>query len=190
MVPFISLVSILKHVVGITKHVVGNAKHVVTTISAFSFRMLLLDRILTHIVNHISKTSYHLQNLYCKGGYVLVVSAKPNLITCIAEIFLNAQLVLLAHQPILFAKDHIRRYDHLLDSYLICSLYSLSFPVDPGIPILALHTVLYSETYQTIFFSGIGILNIGLAISRIFRISDQGLDLSNYRISDSQKMIS
>ncbi len=34
------------------------------------FIMLLLDRILTHIVNHLSNTSYHLQYLYCPGGYV------------------------------------------------------------------------------------------------------------------------
>ena len=32
---------------------VGIPRHVVTTISAFSFTMLLLDRILTHIVNHL-----------------------------------------------------------------------------------------------------------------------------------------
>ncbi len=32
------------------KDVVGITRHVVTTISAFSFTMLLLDRILTHIV--------------------------------------------------------------------------------------------------------------------------------------------
>jgi hypothetical protein len=51
MLPFISLV-------GIPKHVVGIAKHVVSTISAFSFIMLLLDRILTQIVNHISNISY------------------------------------------------------------------------------------------------------------------------------------
>ncbi len=80
MVPFISLFGIPKHVVGITKHVV-------TTISAFSFTMLLLDRILTHIVNHLSNTSYHLQYLYCQGGYVY--GAKPNLITCVAYIFLS-----------------------------------------------------------------------------------------------------
>jgi hypothetical protein len=80
MVPFISLVSIPKHVVGITRHVV-------TTISAFSFSMLLLDRILTHIVNHISNTSYHLRYLYCQVGYVF--SAKPNLITCVRYIFLS-----------------------------------------------------------------------------------------------------
>jgi hypothetical protein len=50
--------------------------------------MLLLDRILTHIVNHISNTPYHLQYLYCQGGYVF--GAKANLITCVAEIFLSA----------------------------------------------------------------------------------------------------
>jgi hypothetical protein len=82
MVPFISLVGIPKYVVGITKHVVS-------TIYAFSFIMLLLDRILTHIVNHISNTSYHLQYLYCKGGYGYVFGAKPNLITRVAEIFLS-----------------------------------------------------------------------------------------------------
>jgi hypothetical protein len=49
--------------------------------------MLLLDRILTHFVNHISNTSYHLQYLYCQGGYVF--GAKANLITCVAEIFLS-----------------------------------------------------------------------------------------------------
>jgi hypothetical protein len=58
------------------KDVVDITRHVVTNISAFSFTMLLLDRILTHIVNHISKTSYHLQFLYCQGGYVF--GAKPN----------------------------------------------------------------------------------------------------------------
>jgi hypothetical protein len=81
MVPFISLVGIPKHVVGITKHVV-------TTIFAFSFTMLLLNRILTHSVNHLSNTSYHLQYLYCQGGYAF--GAKPNLITCVAYIFLSA----------------------------------------------------------------------------------------------------
>ncbi len=79
MVRFISLV-------GVPKHVVGVAKYVVTTISAFSFIMLLLDKILTHIVNRISNTSYHLQYLYCPDGYVF--GAKPNLITCIVEFFL------------------------------------------------------------------------------------------------------
>ena len=54
----------------------------------FSFTMLLLDRILKHIVNHISNTSYHLQYLYCQGGYVF--GAKPKLITCVAYIFLSA----------------------------------------------------------------------------------------------------
>ena len=81
-VPFVSLVGIPKHVVGITKQVV-------TTISAFSFTMLLLDRILTHIVNHLSNTSYHLQYLYCQGGYVF--DAKANLITCVAEFFLSVE---------------------------------------------------------------------------------------------------
>ncbi len=37
----------------VKKDVVGITRHVVTTISAFSFTMLLLDRILTHIVNHL-----------------------------------------------------------------------------------------------------------------------------------------
>ncbi len=69
------------------KDVVGITKHVVTTISAFSFTMLLLDRILTHIVNHISNTSYHLLYVYCQGGYVF--GAKPNLITCVGYIFLS-----------------------------------------------------------------------------------------------------
>ncbi len=55
---------------------VGIPRHVVTTISAFSFIMLLLDRILTHIVNHLSITSYHLQYLYCPGGYVFGVSSR------------------------------------------------------------------------------------------------------------------
>jgi hypothetical protein len=68
------------------KDVVGITRHVLTTISAFSFTMLLLDRILTHIVNHISNTSYHLQYLYCQGGYVF--GAKPNLITCVGYFFL------------------------------------------------------------------------------------------------------
>jgi hypothetical protein len=50
--------------------------------------MLLLDRILTHIVNHLSNTSYHFQYLYYPGGNE--TGAKPNLITCITEIFLSA----------------------------------------------------------------------------------------------------
>jgi hypothetical protein len=79
----ISLVSIQKNVVGITRHVV-------TTISAFSFPILLLDRILTHIVNHISNTSYHLRYFYCQVGYVF--SAKPNLITCVGYIFLSVDV--------------------------------------------------------------------------------------------------
>ena len=70
------------------KDVVGITRHVVTTISAFSFTMLLLDRILTHIVNHLSNTSYHFQYLYYPGGNE--TGAKPNLITCITEIFLSA----------------------------------------------------------------------------------------------------
>jgi hypothetical protein len=68
------------------KDVVGITRHVATTISAFSFTMLLLDINLTHIVNHISITSYHLQYLYCQGGYVF--GAKPNLI-CVGYIFLS-----------------------------------------------------------------------------------------------------
>jgi hypothetical protein len=91
--PFLNLISL----VGIPNHVVGITKHVVTTISAFSFTMLLLDRILTHIVNHISNTSYHLQYLYCQGGYVF--DAKPNLITCEACIFLSVVSVGGARPP-------------------------------------------------------------------------------------------
>ena len=49
--------------------------------------MLLLDRILSHIVNHLSNTSYHFQYLYYPGGNE--TGAKPNLITCITEIFLS-----------------------------------------------------------------------------------------------------
>ncbi len=71
----------------VKKDVAGITRHVVTTISTFSFTMLLLDRILTHIVNHLSNTSYHLQYLYCQGGYVF--GAKPNLITCVGYIFLS-----------------------------------------------------------------------------------------------------
>jgi hypothetical protein len=67
---------------------VSFTRHVVTTFSAFSFTMLLLDRILTYIVNHISNTSYHLQYWYCQVVYVF--GAKPNLITCIGYIFLSA----------------------------------------------------------------------------------------------------
>jgi hypothetical protein len=52
--------------------------------------MLLLDRILTHITNHLSNTSYHLQYLYCPGGYVF--GANPNLMKCFAEIFLSEGL--------------------------------------------------------------------------------------------------
>jgi len=54
--------------------------------------MLLLDRILTHIVNHLSNTSYHFQYLYYPGGNE--TGAKPNLITCITEIFLSVSRVL------------------------------------------------------------------------------------------------
>jgi hypothetical protein len=71
----------------VKKDVVGITRHVVPTMSAFSFTMLLLDRILTHIVNHLSNTSYHLQYLYCQAGYVF--GAKPNLITCVGYIFLS-----------------------------------------------------------------------------------------------------
>ncbi len=39
------------------------------------------------IGNSISNTSYHLQYLYCQGGYVF--GAKANLITCVAEFFLS-----------------------------------------------------------------------------------------------------
>jgi hypothetical protein len=49
-----------------------------------------LDRILTLIVNRISNTSYHLQYLYYPGGNE--TGAKPNLITCITEIFLSAPI--------------------------------------------------------------------------------------------------
>jgi hypothetical protein len=77
------------------KDVVGITRHVVTTISAFSFTMLLLDRILTHIVNHISNTSYHLQYLYCQGGYVF--GTKPNLITCVGYIFLSVAVSCLTY---------------------------------------------------------------------------------------------
>jgi hypothetical protein len=49
-----------------------------------------LDRILTLIVNRISNTSYHLQYLYYPGGNE--TGAKPNLITCITEIFLSADI--------------------------------------------------------------------------------------------------
>ncbi len=77
----------------VKKDVVGITRHVVTTISAFSFTMLLLDRILTHIVNHISNTSYHLLYLYCQGGYVFGV--KPNLITCVGYIFLSVNIEVL-----------------------------------------------------------------------------------------------
>jgi hypothetical protein len=85
--------SILLHVgfffsVNTQKDVVVITRHVVTTISAFSITMLLLDRILTHIVNHSSNTSYHFQYLYYPGGNE--TGAKPNLITCITEIFLSA----------------------------------------------------------------------------------------------------
>jgi hypothetical protein len=52
--------------------------------------MLLLDRILTHIVNHLSNTSYHFQYLYYPGGNE--TGAKPNLITCITEIFLSVDM--------------------------------------------------------------------------------------------------
>jgi hypothetical protein len=84
----------------VKKDVVGITRHVVNTISAFSFTMLLLDRILTHIVNHLSNTSYHLQYLYCQGGYVF--GAKPNLITCVGYIFLSVGL----HKTIILKIKH------------------------------------------------------------------------------------
>jgi hypothetical protein len=43
------------------------------------------------IGNHISNTSYHLQYLYCQGGYVF--GAKANLITCVAEFFFSVTSV-------------------------------------------------------------------------------------------------
>ena len=83
-----SLLNLSMHGTPYRISLVGIPKHVVTTISAFSFIMLLLDRILTHIVNHLSNTSYHLQ--YLPFGYVF--GAKPNLITCVAEILLSEEL--------------------------------------------------------------------------------------------------
>ncbi len=77
----------LSHWLASQNLLLASQKHVVTTISALNFTMLPLDRILTHIVNHISNTSYHLQYLYCQGGYVL--GAKPNLITSVADISLS-----------------------------------------------------------------------------------------------------
>ena len=52
------------------------------------FISLLLDYILTSIDSRISNTSYHFQYLYYPGGNE--TGAKPNLITCITEIFLSA----------------------------------------------------------------------------------------------------
>jgi hypothetical protein len=43
------------------------------------------------IFTRISNTSYHLQYLYCQGGYVF--GAKANLITCVAEFFFSAAYV-------------------------------------------------------------------------------------------------
>jgi len=43
--------------------------------------------------NCISNTSYHLQYLYCQGGYVF--GAKANLITFVAYIFLSAKVMLI-----------------------------------------------------------------------------------------------
>jgi hypothetical protein len=60
-----SLLNLRMHGTPYRISLVGIPKHVVATISAFSLIMLLLDRILTHIVNHLSNTSYHLQYLYC-----------------------------------------------------------------------------------------------------------------------------
>ncbi len=100
------------------KDVVGITRHFVTTISAFSFTMLLLDRILTHIVNHISNTSYHLQYLYCQGGYVF--GAKPNLITCVGYIFLSAIQKFLSIPTFdnMTSRNHLSRDDgfRMLDS--------------------------------------------------------------------------
>jgi hypothetical protein len=42
------------------------------------------------IGNRISNTSYHFQYLYYPGGNE--TGAKPNLITCITEIFLSAEV--------------------------------------------------------------------------------------------------
>jgi hypothetical protein len=42
------------------------------------------------IGSRISNTSYHLQHLYCKGGYVF--GAKANLITCVAEFILSVRV--------------------------------------------------------------------------------------------------
>ncbi len=43
------------------------------------------------IGNCISNTSYHLQFLYCQGGYVF--GAKANLITCVGEFFLSVPVL-------------------------------------------------------------------------------------------------
>ncbi len=61
---------------------------------------------------------------------------------------------------------------------------------DPGVPILAgvLRTILYNDCY---FFCNltIGISHIGLAFDKLsdFNILDKGLNLSDYRISDTKK---
>ncbi len=70
-----SLLNLSMHGTPYRISLVGIPKHVVATISAFSFIMLLLDRILTHIVNHLSNTSYHLQHLYCPLGMSSVQNA-------------------------------------------------------------------------------------------------------------------
>ncbi len=51
------------------------------------------------IGNRLSNTSYHLQYLYCQGGYVF--GAKANLITCVAEFFLSEGMGLLEYQAML-----------------------------------------------------------------------------------------
>jgi hypothetical protein len=113
--------SILLHVgfffsVDTQKDVVGITRHVVTTISAFSFTMLLLDRILTHIVNHLSNTSYHFQYLYYPGGNE--TGAKPNLIPCITEIFLSVDLI--AEFCLIFILMNICKF--CISLYQLCSL--------------------------------------------------------------------
>ncbi len=104
MVSFISFVGIPKHVVGIAKHVVttwvvhgirfislaGIPKHVVGITNMLLppfYNAAIGQDPITHIVNRISNTSYHLQYLYCPGGFVF--GAKPSLITCIVEFFLS-----------------------------------------------------------------------------------------------------
>ncbi len=102
----------------VKKDVVGITRHVVTAISAFSFTMMLIDRILTHIVNHLINTSYHLQYLYCQGGYVF--GAKPNLITCVGYIFLSVVTGFLKKFPALFKIE-------IIESFLFASLKSLTY---------------------------------------------------------------